>query len=181
MDVEPDHVIDVGRFEIVNGRRVQLPPRSVGACLMTSELAGRLGRHAESLGAGQAVAWGLFRLPVGRGQCRRPAVAFVSRERWPTHRRVSETAEAWDVVPDLAVEIVCPKDLAEYLMGKVNDYIEAGVRLVWVVYPRLWLVHVFESFTSIRVLERADTLDGGIVLPDFRLPLNELLPERATP
>jgi hypothetical protein len=66
-------------------------------------------------------------------------------------------------------------------MGKVNDYIEAGVRLVWVVYPRLWLVHVFESFTSIRVLERADTLDGGIVLPDFRLPLNELLPERATP
>lgn len=181
MDVEPDHVIDVGRFEIVNGRRVQFPPRSVLACQTATELAGRLARHIEPLGAGQAVAWGLFRLTLPSEQCRRPGVAFVSSNRWPRHRRVSEAAETWDVVPDLAVEVVCPKDLAGYLNQKVMDYLAAGVRLVWVVYPRLQLVHVYESFTSLRVLERADTLDGGTVLPGFRLPLTELFPEPPAP
>ncbi len=61
---------------------------------------------------------------------------------------------------------------------KVQEYFQAGVRLVWVVYPTQALVHVYESFTGpIRVLTRQDDLDGGAVLPGFRLPLKEIFVE----
>ena len=78
------------------------------------------------------------------------------------------------MVPDLAVEVVSPTDRAEAGLDKVREYFEAGVQLVWVIYPKLRVVHVFESFTRIRVLTRADDLDGGALLPGFRLPLATL-------
>ena len=88
---------------------------------------------------------------------------------------------AWDVAPDLAVEVVSPTDLAEELMDKVAEYFQAGVRLVWVVYPRLRLIHVYESLTQVRGLTAADELDGGAVLPGFRTPVAALFPEAAPP
>ena len=87
--------------------------------------------------------------------------------------------EAWDVVPDLAFEVVSPTDYAEDLLVKVDEYFRAGVRLVWVVYPSLRLIHVYESMTRIRVLTAADKLDGGNVLSGFRVAVAALFPEAA--
>jgi Uma2 family endonuclease len=81
------------------------------------------------------------------------------------------------VLPDLCVEVVSPHDWADEIMDKVREYFEAGARLVWVIYPRHQMVIVHESLTSVRGLSRIDTLDGGVVLPQFRLPLAELFPE----
>ena len=61
--------------------------------------------------------------------------AFDSFDRWPIDRPMSPTDEAWDVVPDLAVEVTSPIDLAEDLLHMVAEYFKAGVRMVWVVYP----------------------------------------------
>ena len=52
--------------------------------------------------------------------------------------------------------------------------------LVWVVYPSLRLIQVFESMTRIRVVTAADELDGGGVLPGFRVAVAALFPEAAT-
>ncbi|HEX8204273.1 MAG TPA: Uma2 family endonuclease, partial [Isosphaeraceae bacterium] len=108
---------------------------------------------------------------------RRPDVAFVSDERWPRRRAVPEEEAAWNVIPDLAVEVVSPTDRDEAGLAKVREYFQAGVRLVWKVYPRERVVHVYESFTTIRVRTRADDLDGGEVVPGFRLPLATLFEE----
>ena len=51
--------------------------------------------------------------------------------------------------------------------------------LVWVAYPRLDLVHVYDSAARVRVLGRADSLDGGPVVPGFAPALAELFPDPA--
>jgi Uma2 family endonuclease len=78
------------------------------------------------------------------------------------------------VLPDICVEVVSPNDLADEIETKINEYFEAGVRLVWIVYPRHERCYVHEPTRQVRCLTRDDSLDGGAVLPGFILPLSEL-------
>jgi Uma2 family endonuclease len=104
---------------------------------------------------------------------RRPDLAFVSHERWPVDRPVPRT-EAWHVVPDLAAEIVSKADSAEALLARLEDYLRAGIRLVWVVYPDQSLVYAYNSATSVKILQVGDELVGEPILPGFRFPLANL-------
>jgi Uma2 family endonuclease len=97
----------------------------------------------------------------------------VAHERWPIERRAPQAA-AWEVVPDLAVEIVSPTNKGYDDAIKLEEYFRAGTRLVWVVYPPTSKVYVYGSPTSVRILALGDELDGGAVLPGFRLPLATL-------
>jgi Uma2 family endonuclease len=113
-------------------------------------------------------------LPLVEDRSRRPDAAFVSFKRWAKNRPLPRDADAWDVVPDLTVEVVSPTDVAEQLQEKIDEYFRAGVSLVWVVYPLRSQVYVYQSPTQVRILTAADELDGGALLPDFRLSLSEL-------
>ena len=84
-------------------------------------------------------------------------------------------------MPDLAVEIVSPTNLAEEIDRTITEYFQAGVRLVWVFYPDSGRVYVYQSPTHVGILERDDTLDGGEVLPGFRLPIAGLYEAVARP
>jgi Uma2 family endonuclease len=167
------------RYEFVDGQWVEMPPMSAFASIVASRLVRHLNAHAVIQDLGEAYSETLVRLPLNGGRQRRPDGVFVSYQRWPKSRPFVEDANAWDVVPDLAIEVVSPTDLAEDVLEKVEEYFRAGVSLVWVVYPRLRLVHVYESLTRIRGLTRTDELDGGAVLPGFRVPLATLFPEEA--
>src|SRR5262249_12157501 len=85
---------------------------------------------------------------------RRPDIAFVSSERWPIDRPTSLRDDAWDVVPVLAVEVISPTDRASDLLDKVIEYFQAGIRLVWIVYPSQRCIHVFEAWNRVRALRR---------------------------
>jgi Uma2 family endonuclease len=164
-------------FEIIDGKIMELPPMSAYAVRIASSLARKLGNFAEANNLGEAVHEVLFRLPLERDRNRRPDAAFVSYQRWPKDRPMPIGGNAWDVAPDLAVEVISPTDLAEELFDKTAEYFQAGVRLVWHVYPRLRFVQVYESLTFARGLTAADELDGGAVLPGFRIPVAALFPE----
>jgi Uma2 family endonuclease len=177
----PAIIDDEAPYEIIDGNRVELPPMSIYASVVASELMRVLGNHAVSNRCGRAVADGLFRLPLDRERKRRPDVAFVSAARWPMDRPLPYPDNAWDVVPDLAVEVVSPTDFAEELMDKTTEYFRAGVRAVWVGYPLVQLVYVYTSLTDGRVLSGADELDGGAVLPGFCTPVAALFPALEPP
>jgi Uma2 family endonuclease len=164
-------------YEIVNGQWVKKPGESAYGNIVACQLATALHQFAQRHEWGEAVCQLLFHLGLNSDCCRRPAVAFVSFARWAKGRAIPERDNAWDVVPDLAVEVVSPNDLSEDVLGKIEEYFQAGVQLVWVVYPQRRIIHVYESFTRIRVLTRNDELDGGAVLPGFRLPLTALFEE----
>jgi len=118
-------------------------------------------------------------LNAARNLNRRPDVAFVSYARWTTSIVAREPA--WDVVPDLAIEIISPTNLAEEIDRKITDYSQSEVCLVWVFYPDSGRVYVYQSPTHVSILERTNTLDGGEVLPGFRLPIAGLYEAVAKP
>jgi Uma2 family endonuclease len=169
-------------YEVVDGQRIEVPPMSAYAAKVATRLATEINIHAWPEGRGEAVVESLFRLPLTKdsGRNRKPDVAFVSSQRWPRDRPQRISENAWDVVPDLAVEVVSPHDLAENLLDRVVEYFQAGVRLVWVIFPKHRLVHVYEDRDRLRQIAGADALDGGAVLPGFRLPLDRLF-DPATP
>lgn len=167
---------DRDHYEIVDGVKVELPPMSTDSQVLASRLVRHLSNHGVGQDLGEAVSETLFKLPLPVDRNRRPDVAFVPYSRAPRHLRLPST-NGWDALPDLCVEVVSPTDMADELMDKVREYFEAGVRLVWVFYPRHDVVYVYESMTAVRGLGRADVLDGGAALPGFRLPLTELFPE----
>ena len=73
--------------------------------------------------------------------------------------------------PDLATETVSPSDTMEEVEEKVLDWFKAGTRLVWVLIPKTRTVRVYRSPTDLTILTDQDELDGGDVLPGFRLPV----------
>jgi Uma2 family endonuclease len=167
-----------GLYEVVDGRIVEKPPMGAFEVEIASILQDWLGPFARSNRLGRAVTEMLFRIDPARGLERRPDLAFVSHGRWPLERRAPRES-AWEVVPDLAVEVISPTNSANEVQDKLRDYFKAGVRQVWVVYPLHGLVQVHESPTTLRIFraEAGDTLDGGDVVPGFRLPLATLFGE----
>jgi Uma2 family endonuclease len=77
--------------------------------------------------------------------------------------------------PDLAIEVVSPNDDAEELEKKIGEYLKYGTRMVWVFYPNLERVVVHTPKGSFPI-EADGILDGGDVLPGFKLPLRDIFP-----
>ena len=139
-----------------------------------------LGNHARTHRLGKAQVEMLFLIDSTNTLKRRPDVSFISSARWPIQTPAPQTS-AWDIVPDLAVEVVSPSNTAEAVLEKLEEYFQAGAQLVWVAYPRRRKVYVYESPTSIRILQVGDDLDGGAVVPGFRLSLAELFGDEGQP
>jgi Uma2 family endonuclease len=160
-------------FEVVDGLVVELPPMGLDEGLLANELKRFLDIYLAERGLGRALTEILFDLGPRVNRSRRPDVAFISFDRWPRNRRRGRGA-AMPAAPELAVEVVSPTDGAAELAEKVVEYFDAGARLVWVVYPNIERAYVYESSVGARILGRAESLDGGSVLPGFSLPLAEL-------
>lgn len=102
---------------------------------------------------------------------RQPDAAFVSRTRYATPPEVFEGG------PDIAIEIVSPR---EDVLKKAAEYLAAGTKLVWAIYPDEQVVHVLRA-TGQRwdELSLSDTLTGEDVLPGFSLAVREIFPSTA--
>jgi len=173
-------VQDEPLYEIVNGQRVDLPPMSAYATWLASHLHGRLGSYVEAKGLGTPVAAMLFVLDAEHDLCRRPDVAFVSTARWPLDRVLPMTGD-WEVVPDLAVEVISPNDVFKDVLAKVREYFHYGAQVVWVIAPEERQVYVYDAPTHVRILTGQDEVTGGEVVPGFRLPLRQLFQHAAAP
>jgi Uma2 family endonuclease len=160
-------------YEIVDGQRVEKPSRGTFSTLIVAFLDQILGGFVRANRLGRVFPEMLFRINPNGSPQRRPDVAFVSYARWPRDRKV-DSRNGWDVIPDLAIEVISPTDLAQDVLEKVQEYFEAGVLRVWVVLPSIRQIYVYESPLTIRVLKIPDELEGGDLLPGFRLSLAEL-------
>jgi Uma2 family endonuclease len=167
---------DYEHYEIIDGRRIEIPPSSAYSATIASRVLLKTGIFVDERSLGEVVCELLFRLPLDEDlkRSRRPDVAFVSYDRWPSDRPQPVRDNAWDVVPDLAVEVTSPNDLANAQQQKISEYFRAGVRLVWAFFPERRIVHVYEALDKIRVITESGILDGGSVLPGFQLPLDRL-------
>lgn len=163
---------DEKNYELIDG---QLEAKKVGfdSCWIAMRLAMFLGIHCEKWRLGWVLGpdAGYQCFPPDSQRVRRADVSFISLEKIPLdHPEMGYIP----VPPDLAVEVVSPHDLAEEVNSKVSEYLEAGVRLVWVIYPSTGQVLVYTS-TGGKILSSQDELSGEDVIPEFRLKISELL------
>lgn len=162
---------DDSLYEIVRGERREKPPMGMLQTWVASTLLAILDDFVRNHRLGKVIGETLFILDRSTDLKRRPDLAFVSRERWP--RGPQPTAD-WDVVPDVAVEVISPTNTAKEVFDKIDEYFVAGVRLVWVVYCEQQRIYVYHSPEDVHVLGRDGTLEGEDVIPGFRLPLAKL-------
>ena len=118
--------------------------------------------------------------PDDPDKVRKPDVSFIRLQRLPADDRPEGHCP---IAPDLAVEVISPHDLYSDVENKVDEYLEAGVSLVWVIDPPTRSVRVHRADGTLADLQEEDELDGENVLPGFRCLLRDLFrpPSRAKP
>lgn len=164
---------DEKRYELVRGDLLMMSPASPVQGRYASRLVGALDNYVyeHDLGEVYAAEPGFELESEPEQTVRAPDVAFVSKEHIPP---ADEQAGFWAIAPDLTVEIISPSETATQIQEKVQDYLSAGVRLTWLVYPDSKTVVEYRSATQIRHLTVEESLDGGEVIPGFRYSLQQL-------
>jgi Uma2 family endonuclease len=159
--------------ELVDGQLVERPPMGQRSDAIASRIGRLLGNFVDEhrLGVmnGSQGSYQIF--PDDPRKVRIPDVSFTRRERLPAGRIEEGHGK---VAPDLVVEVISPNDLAGDVRTKVNDFINAGVPLIWVVYPDACEVEVHRPDGTSVLVRGGDNLDGGDVLPGFRCAVADL-------
>ena len=161
-----------GRYELIDGALVEMSPAGGDHGEIGARALARLWFHVQEHRLGKVYnADTGFSLAPKLVLC--PDVAFVRADRLPPKEEHSKILR---LAPDLVVEIVSPTDRAGKVAKKVEDWLAAGVRLLWLFRPRDRTVTVYAPGRLSHVLGIGDMLDGVDVLPDFRVPIVDLFP-----
>lgn len=166
---------DEWRCELVRGVVVREPPAGFEHGRVANRILHLLTGFVEGHDLGEVLAsetgFVLFDDPP---TVRAPDAAFVAEGRVPS----PAPPGFGRLAPDLAVEVVSPSNTIAQIHSKMLDYLDAGSRLVWVADPSTRSVTVARSRKEIRLLTGDEELDGGDVLPGFRVNLSEIFGPR---
>ena len=113
---------------------------------------------------------GMLRLVAGL--LRAPDVSFLARGKLTRYKRGGQRFPS--VAADLAVEVISKSNTKAEIARKLDEYFAAGTRLAWVVDPKTQTVRVHTAPRESAVLGLDGVLDGGDVLPGFRLPVRDV-------
>jgi Uma2 family endonuclease len=161
---------DGHKYELVDGE-IRVSPTGDRHGLVSAYLVALLVPFVKSRALGYVMTSDAgFRFPDKNVRC--PDVSFVASGRFPDDKVPDDFA---DLAPDLAVEVLSPHDRPRHVLDKVGEYLEAGVRLIWVIDPRQGRAVVYRSLSDVRELATEDALDGEDVIPGFRCTLRDIL------
>ena len=160
------------RYELVRGELRKMAPAGYRHGKSAGKINGLLFVHvtANNLGTVPTAETG-FLLASDPDLVRVPDVAFVRRER---EEAVGIVDGFFPGPPDLAVEVISPHDRYTEVAEKVEDWLRAGTRMVIVVDPRRRVATVHLPGREPVTLTEQDTLDGGDVVPGWRMPVVEI-------
>lgn len=161
-----------GRYDLIRGELFHMPPAGGEhgelEILIALELGGFVRKHQLGRSFGSSAGFTLFREP---DTVLSPDFAFVRTDRLPPReQRVGFVP----VAPDLVVEIISPSERAGMITRKVSEYLSAGVLAIWLIHPGRRSVTIHTQDQDVVVLTVDDELDGGDVLPGFRLPVADI-------
>lgn len=163
---------DEYRYDLIRGELIRMSPANAEHGGIAAEIGGELRAHVKTnrLGKTYAAETG-FILARSPDIVLAPDAAFVRADRLPPREQWSRFLE---LAPDLVVEVVSPSDRWTEVNEKVTEYLRYGVLLVWIVDPRLQQVTAYTLAQGPRVFTIEDQLEGGEVLPTFRMPVAEI-------
>jgi len=113
-----------------------------------------------------------FKLPNGAN--RSPDAAWIKRERWEA-LATEEKEKFAPLCPDFVVELRSKTDSLEKLQAKMQEYIENGARLGWLLDRKNQRVEIYRLNEEVEILQSPSFLSGEDVLPGFVLELKNIL------
>jgi Uma2 family endonuclease len=166
-------------LELVDGEVVEVSPVNARHGLIAGTvydaLKDHVRQHDRGLIMGDNVGYVLRRDP---DNLRAPDVSFVAWNNAPDGDDLDRFVEG---PPTLAVEIVSPSDRATDIHQRVQDYLDAGTRLVWVLWPDTRSATAYDADSGVRELGPDAELDGGDGLLGFTVRVGELFDVRRRP
>lgn len=168
---------DGDRYELVDGELVELN-MSVLSSYVAGRVYRRLANHNEDVRQvwvfPEGTSYQCF--PEAPSKVRKPDTSVIRLERLSTADAM--TAGHVPITPDLAVEVTSPGDSVYDVDQKIQDYLNAGVCLVWEVNPELRTIVIHRADGTLTRLGENDEITGESVLPGFRCRVGDffLLP-----
>ena len=158
------------KHELVNGELTTMSPAGLLQGIIAGRISRLIGNFVEEQKLGVVlVSEAGFKLQSNPDKVRAPDVAFIAKERLP------QDLEGYgELAPDLAVEVISPNEYAVDVQEKLMQYLQAGVRQVWLVYPKTRVISIYRSMKEIVTVTAGDHLEGGDVLPGFTCAVNEI-------
>ena len=98
-------------------------------------------------------------------------ISYFSKDTLPLDADVPGYAE---VLPELVAEVVSFNDSFREVAGKAILWINAGVRLVWVLWPETKMIEIHRPAQPVTTLRETDTLTGEDILPQFKVPIKDI-------
>lgn len=165
------------RYELVKGELKKMTPAGSKHGNITIKLGAALAHYVEANDLGEVFGPDTgFKLAEAPDTVRAPDVTFVRKERIPAGEL---TEKFWPGAPDLAVEVISPSDTLYELDQKIEDYLAAGVKAVWIVNPRKRTVTVYRPKAAPQTLTEKEVLDGQDIVPGFQYSLAKLFARRS--
>jgi Uma2 family endonuclease len=167
----------LARMELTkDGELIVMSPTGGTAGRKNRRLTQQIGNWTDRDGTGEAFdSSTIFVLP--NGARRSPDVSWIKLERWNQLTQAQQDGFP-PIVPDFVIELVSPSDLKnqkyEDLQAKMQEYLDNGVRLGWLIDPSAKTVEIYRVGQQVEILNNPQTLSGEDVLPGFILDLSEI-------
>lgn len=113
----------------------------------------------------------VFKLP--NGAKRSPDLAWVKNDRW-MNLTAAEREKFPPLCPDFVVELRSPSDSLKNLQLKMQEFIENGASLGWLIDPIERKIYVYRSNSELEILENPKTVSGAPLLEKFILKMNKI-------
>jgi Uma2 family endonuclease len=163
---------DGKRYELIDGELREMAPTVNWHGEVESNLVIRLGGHVQAHGLGR-VSCGetLFIVRRNPDRVRAADIAYIRQERVPP---LEARQHIMEVTPDLVVEILSKSDTIEEISDKIDDWLGAGVQMLWSVDPFRRTVTIYQPGRDPTLLGEHGILEGDPVVPGFRCPVAEI-------
>lgn len=162
---------DRNGYELVDGQLVERPA-SKELSRIGVNIPRLLGNEASRIGEAEVYGadLGYQCFPDAEKDVRKPDASVIRRERLAA---LAGDPGYMPIPADLAVEVISPNDLSREMNEKVEDYLAAGFRLVWVVDPGTRLVAVHRIDGSVSKIHADEEITGEVALQSFRCRVSE--------
>jgi Uma2 family endonuclease len=158
-------------YELLRGQLIEVSPTGWDHGDSVAEILALLRMYVKANQLGKVTTKNGFILARNPDVLFAPDIAYVSKAKLLPRAQLHGFVE---LVPDLVVEVVAPSDRLSNVTAKTIEYLDAGVTLVWLVDPEQRTISTFAPGQRVRTLHEADELDGGDILPGFRVTVGEI-------
>jgi Uma2 family endonuclease len=110
---------------------------------------------------------------LSSGAIRSPDASWVSRDRWEA-LTAEQTGTFANICPDFVAELRSASDTLQSLQAKMQEYIDNGAKLGWLIDPQNRRVEIYRQGKEVEILENPTELSGEDVLPGFVLNLRRI-------